>query len=87
MNRHELKILPEHFKAVWAGIKRAELRKDDRGFETGDILVLREWDGKEYTGSGIAVKVTHILRDCPEYGLSDGYCILSIKTVKRMREV
>lgn len=79
MSRHELKILPEHFQAVWDGRKRAELRKDDRGFEVGDILALREWNGEAYTGSGIAVRVTHILRNCSEYGLADGYCILSIK--------
>ena len=79
MDRHELKILPQHFQAVWNGTKRAELRKDDRGFQVGDILALREWDGEKYTGSGIAVRVTHILKDCPEYGLADGYCILSIK--------
>ena len=79
MARHDLKILPEHFQAVWDGRKRAELRKDDRGFEVGDILALREWNGEAYTGSGIAVRVTHILRNCPEYGLADGFCILSIK--------
>ena len=79
MSRHDLKILPQHFQAVWDGRKRAELRKDDRDYKVGDILALREWDGEKYTGSGIAVRVTHILRDCQEYGLADGYCILSIK--------
>ncbi len=77
--KHDLKILPEHFQAVWSGAKKAELRKDDRDFSVGDILALREWDGEKYTGSGIAVRVTHILRDCSEYGLADGYCIMSIR--------
>ena len=77
--RHELKILPQFFQAVWEGKKKAELRKDDRGYKTGDVLILREWDGTEYTGGGIAVRVTHILRNCAEYGLADGYCILSIE--------
>lgn len=76
---HKLKIKPEYFQLVWDGSKKAELRKDDRGYQIGDILILHEWDGKQYTGSGIAVKVTHILRDCAEYGLSDGYCILSFE--------
>ena len=79
MKKHELKILPKHFQEVWDGIKTFELRKNDRNYQRGDILVLREWNGKEYTGSCIAVRVTHILKDCPEYGLADGYCILSIK--------
>lgn len=76
---HELKILPENFQAVWCGAKKAELRRDDRGFAIGDTLVLREWDGEKFTGSGLAVLVTHILRNCPELGLADGFCILSFR--------
>lgn len=41
---HTLKTLPEPFAAVAAGAKRAEMRRDDRGFEAGDLLVLREFD-------------------------------------------
>lgn len=76
---HELKIAPIYFQDVWDGRKKAELRKDDRGFSVGDELILREWDGERYTGSGLCVRVTHILRNCPEYGLADGFCILSIE--------
>jgi len=84
---HDLKIKSEYFQAVWDGRKKAELRKDDRGYKVGDILRLREVDGDEYTGSELAVRVTHILRDCPEYGLADGYCILSIGSVTDWRLV
>lgn len=31
------------FSALWAGTKRHEIRVDDRGFEVGDLLRLREW--------------------------------------------
>ena len=37
---HNLKILPEHFTPVLDGLKLAELRKNDRNFQVGDILVL-----------------------------------------------
>lgn len=78
MERHVLKILPEYFQEVWDGKKTFELRKDDRNYNVGDILVLREYTNG-YTGNTIEVVVTHILRNCTKYGLADGYCILSIK--------
>lgn len=43
MKMHELKILPEYFEKVLDGSKTFELRKDDRGFNVGDILILREY--------------------------------------------
>ena len=76
--KHEIKILPQYFELVVAprgGVKRFELRKDDRGYQVGDSVTLREWDGKEYTGNEITVGIKYILRDCPEYGLMEGYCI------------
>lgn len=79
MTMHKLKILPQYFQAVWSGVKTFEIRKDDRGYQVGDILVLREWDGEKYTGSAICVKVTYILRDAEGYGLKDGYVIMGIR--------
>lgn len=74
----ELKILPEHFKAVKSKNKKAELRYNDRDFAVGDILKLREWTGSEYTGRFIKVIITHILQNCG-FGLADGWVILSIE--------
>jgi len=61
---HDLKIWPEFFDAVCDGRKRAELRKNDRDYQDGDILNLREWDprAERYTGRGITVRVTHVQR-------------------------
>lgn len=48
MKEHRLKTLPEHFVAVAAGEKTAELRKDDRGYAVGDRVILVEWDLEVY---------------------------------------
>ena len=84
----EKKILPEYFKEVKACRKTFELRKDDRDYQRGDILVLREWDGEKYTGSAICVKVTYILQNAEKYGLKDGYVIMGIRHLEAydMRE-
>lgn len=75
MKRHEIKILPQYYEAASKGIKQFELRKDDRDYQVGDLVRLREWDGKEYTGNKMIVGIKYVLRDCPEYGLMKGYCI------------
>ena len=55
---HELKIAPEHFKAVQSGDKRAEYRFGDRHFACGDVLRLNEWEHeKGYTGNRVSVRL------------------------------
>ena len=59
---HELKIRPEYFLPVSEGRKTFEIRRDDRGFGTGDIVVLREFDPREgeYTGRLIQKKIGYV---------------------------
>lgn len=78
--KHELKILPKYYNDVVTGAKNFELRKNDRNFQVGDILVLKEWSG-DYTGNEIEAEVKYILQDCPEYGLDEGYCIMSLNVL------
>ena len=77
----EKKVLPEYYKDIISGRKTFELRKDEDDIQPGDILVLREWDGKKYTGNRTRREVTYVLRDAAEYGLMPGYCILAIRHV------
>jgi hypothetical protein len=62
---HDLKTWPEPFEAVFSWRKEFEIRKNDRDFAEGDILVLREWtpDGERYTGRKMVAEVKYILRD------------------------
>ncbi len=41
--KHELKTWPDPFQAVWDGRKTHEVRVNDRGFTTNDLLILREF--------------------------------------------
>lgn len=78
--RHvEKKILSEYFDGLINQYKTYELRKDDDGIKPGDILVLKEWDGKKYTGRKVEREVVSVLKDCPAFGLMEGYCIISIR--------
>ncbi len=80
-NVHDLKILPKYFEAVKSGLKPFEIRRIDREFAVGDMLILREWnpDSQSYTGNFCCREVTYILRDAEQFGLSPEYCILGIK--------
>ena len=84
---HNLKCESPYFLEVWEGRKKAELRKDDRRFEVGDGLMLWETKGGERTGSRIMLIITHILRGTPQYGLQDGFCILSFEHLGQSSDV
>lgn len=75
---HRLKIYPEHFSAVLTGVKRAELRKNDRNYRVGDILHLMETPkgSSSTTGEFVNAVVTHIA-DVSDW--LPGYVLLSIQ--------
>ena len=75
---HELKILPTYFRDVLRGNKTFEIRKNDRNFQVGDKLILKEWDNGDYTGNTLEKNVTYILDDSSGYVL-EGYVIMGIK--------
>lgn len=80
MKRHELKTHPTPFSAVLRKEKLYELRFNDRDFQAGDALWLREWDPetKSYTGRSIDVEVGHMTRG-GEWGLPPNLCVLGLK--------
>lgn len=81
---HKLKIMPQYFNDVKNGVKTFEIRKEDnRRFEVGDTALLQEYDAERgaYTGNTIAVFISYVLRDVPEYGLMQGFCIFGFKII------
>lgn len=80
---HELKIVPEYFRAVKEGKKKFEIRKNDRIFKVGEYIDLREYSGdKGYTGNRLCLKIIYMIEsDWFPQGLKDGYCVLGIEVI------
>lgn len=76
---HELKIAPEYFEKVLSKEKTFEFRYNDRDYQVGDILKLKEYDNGQYTDREISVQITYILQYFE--GLQSNYAILSIKHI------
>lgn len=89
MTFHELKCHPEPFNAKWLNLKNWEIRKNDRSFKVGDVLIEREFmplaDGGKglYGNSEVWEQVTWILHG--GYGLEPGFIIMSTVQLKRVR--
>ncbi len=88
MTRHELKIWPEYFDDVSSGVKRYEVRRNDRDFKVGDELHLREYNPSSdaYTGRTCLAKVIHLTNggddSSPAANLMfETSCILGIEVI------
>ena len=83
---HELKIYPKYFEQVLEGKKTFEIRKNDRNFQVGDRLALKEWDNIKYSGRSIYAEITYILDD-KFIGLAEGYIAFSITVLDYIKTV
>ena len=83
MKLHVLKIKAKFFYDVRDGYKKAELRNDDRDYKVGDLIHFVDIHEKEFdVFEDNLYVITHILRNAKEYGLQDGYAMLSLEKVK-----
>lgn len=84
MATHELKITPLYFNQVASGLKKFEIRRNDRDFAEGDQLKLREfYDGILGTGI-IQCDVGYVFTNYA--GLENGYAILGLENVVLVTE-
>ena len=79
MQTHHLKTWPVFFEQVRLGQKSFELRRDDRGFESGDRVVLEEWDPEreQYSGRNLEFQIGALVRDA-RLGLQEGFCAFAL---------
>jgi hypothetical protein len=83
---HKLKTDPQAFEDISEGIKKCEIRLNDRNYREGDLLDLHETQYSYaemqtgasliYTGRVYTALVTHVQSG---YGLKDGHVALSIE--------
>lgn len=88
---HVLKSWPVYFTPVADGVKRFEIRNNDRDFKVGDTLRLKEWDPQDerYTGHELLVEVEYIFCAAhprphfvnPYMGIAPDVCVMSISEV------
>jgi hypothetical protein len=71
---HELKTLPQFYDEIITEMKRFEIRQNDRNFQKGDTLLLREWDGENYTGHAQYARVTYIT----DFEQKPGFVVMSV---------
>jgi hypothetical protein len=90
---HRLKTWPEFFDAIADGRKTFEIRKNDRGFQTGDELVLLKWDpsgGTYFMGqegrtanpnqaASLRVRVTYVLSG---WGIEPFFVVLGLQLIE-----
>jgi len=89
---HELETWAPYWDAISRGEKNFELRRDDRGFQKGDTLVLirmkqstsasgPSWiEDRDYNNGQrtLSRKITYILTG-GQFGLEPGYVVMGLK--------
>lgn len=87
MQEHILKCLPTYYDAIERGEKPFEVRRDDRGFQKGDVLVLQrlcqdrpfyvEYDHHGKVKHEMRRKVTYVLTG-GQFGIEPGYVVMGL---------
>ena len=74
-----LQVEPKYFQAQKEGRKNFEIRKNDRDFKVGEVLILREYDSTtgEYSGRQVFCLITYIT----DFEQKPGYVVLGTKRI------
>lgn len=82
---HKLKCWTPYYDAILAGDKKFDVRRDDRGFETGDYVLLEKYDPEhrcyvvdpeDGIPYAIEKQIKYTLRG-GQFGIEPGYVVLS----------
>jgi hypothetical protein len=83
MTTHHLKVWSEYMDDLINGSKTFELRFNDRNFQVGDLLHLREFDRDQaqYLKRELLVKISYILDGSAFDAIKKGFVVMAIKPV------
>lgn len=79
MQVHVLKCWEPYFTDIRNGVKRFEIRLNDRNYCVGDVLVLRGYcpfTGR-YSGGMLSAEIIYML-DGQQFGIEPGYCVMGL---------
>jgi hypothetical protein len=79
---HTLKTWQPFWDDVFEGHKTFEVRRDDRGYKVGDLLVLQEWADDRHLGGTCFRVIAYVLRDGAQFGVREGHVVLGIRPVR-----
>lgn len=74
--KHEIKCVQPHFEEVWHRRKPFEVRRDDRDYQPGDVVVIREWDSLGYGYRSCVFVIGYVLRGYA--AIRKGYCVFGL---------
>jgi hypothetical protein len=79
---HILKTYPESFDALEDGSKTFEIRKNDRNYNVGDILFLKEFipETSKFTTRWLVFHITYICKD-GTWNLPKDMCVMGLELV------
>jgi hypothetical protein len=80
MAEHVLKTVERYWDGLAAGEKTFEVRRNDRGFQIGDILVLLRGTDAAESGRFVRKRVAYILEG-GQFGIEPGYVVLGLADV------
>lgn len=85
---HRLKTWSEFFVPLSSGKKTFEVRKNDREFKVGDVLILEEFDPEKncHTGQNESFRVTYILPG-GQFGIDPDFVVLAIKPSSHLNKL
>ena len=78
MAEHHLKCHVQYFDAIARGEKNFEVRRNDRDFQLGDVLILHRYDPRQgYRFVELRRRVTYVLPG-GQFGIEPDYVVLAL---------